>query len=230
MAKPKTGFFEALFGLMLRPAATTRVLIQGHSSPPYGATLLLCLFLTVFVPIFAQQWKYGVTSYRLDAVWALLIVFFFTLLVFILLEGIFLLILGINVSANSLIAIVGYALTPLTLALWLIYAFNYFSYGSLSLVTFFLSGQSGAGDTFLRIVPLALLIAQVMVILVFFYAIRTIGEMHYFTGLLSTLISFALLYVSFVLGVFIADVALPGTADTFSTILVTPSRLTAFSD
>ena len=222
------GFVEAFLGLVLEPGTTTDVLYR-QKSPPYAITLLLALIVTIFVPIAAQLYKYGFAVYRLDMVFPLFIIFTFTFLIFVLLEAILLFVLGVDSSVDDVIASTGYALTPLILAIWLLYLFNYLNNGSLTFVAYLLEGASGEVDSFIQIAPIAFLIAQLWVLLVFFYSIRAMGEMSGLSALLVTIVSTIPFLISLFIGLNVAELARPGTIEVFQKILESPRSLLIYS-
>jgi len=221
-------FLEALFGLMLQPGETSEELL-GHKDPPYATTLLFCLLLTIFVPVFSQLVKYGMTVYDPEAIFSLFLVVTFSLLFFILLEGIFLRILRVEFNLKQLFATTAYCTAPFLLALWLIYFFNYLSTGRLSLLQIILTGYSSVPDRFIHIVPIALLIALLNILVVFFYCVRFIGQLHSISAMSITVLSSVPLLGSLVVGVIMGEFAHPGTANTFMRIITSPSALVAYA-
>ena len=146
-----------------------------------------------------------------------------------LVEGIFLQLLGIHVTVRQLWAVVAYCVTPFVLALWLIYLFNYLAMGRLTLVTLFMTGTSLDNDKFIRIVPLAVLVAQLNVLVVFFHSVRFIGEMEWLTSALVTLLSLIPFYVALFVAMSIGELSRHGTIALFEKVLIAPITLTYFS-
>jgi hypothetical protein len=221
-------FLEALFGLIALPGGATEDLLS-QEDPPYGATIFLCLFLTLFVPIASQLYKYGVTVYDNNAIFSIFFVIFITLLIFLIVEGLFLQILGVDIPLKHLTSMVAYCTVPFMFAIWLIYLFNYLSTGNLSLLKMLMTGFSVESDRFLQVTPLAFFIAQLMVLLVFFYSIRFLGRMHFFTAFAVTLLSLIPFYLSFIIALLLGNSIRPGTFDIFMQIIASPKALTVFS-
>lgn len=221
-------FLDAMFGLLFEPGGTVRTLLSS-ARPPFSFTIFLCLILSIVVPIVAQTYKYGYTIFNIEAVASLALILFFTVLIFILVEGIFLQLLGIHVTIRQLWCTVAYCITPFILALWLIYLFNYLAMGRLTLVTLFMTGHSAVDDRFLRIIPFAMLIAQLNMLVVFFHSVRFIGELHTLTATIITLFSLVPFYVALLIALSIAELARTGTIALFQKILLSPASLTYFS-
>lgn len=221
-------FLDAIFGLLFEPGGTVRTLL-AYERPPYGLTIFLALILSIFVPIFAQVYKYGMTVYNGSAILSLSLIVFFTLLIFVLVEGLFLQLLGIPFNLRTLWATIAYCITPFVLAIWLIYLFNYLAMGRLTLVTLFLTGYSALDDRFLRIVPVALFVAQLNVLVVFYHCVRYIGQMEPISGALVTAFSLVPFYVALLIALSIGEIARPGTLGLFEKILLSPATLTYFS-
>lgn len=220
-------FLDAIFGLLFEPGSTVRTLLSSEK-PPYGGTIILCLVLSIYVPITAQIVKYGGTIFNSDAILSLSLILLFTMLIFVLVEGIFLQLLGISVTVRQLWSIIGYCVTPFVLALWLIYLFNYLAMGRLTLVTLFMTGSSLNHDKFIRIVPFAILVAQLNVLVVFFHSVRHIGEMQWLTAFLVTFLSLIPFYVALFIAVSIGEIARRGTIELFEKVLVSPATMTIF--
>ncbi|MBN8550281.1 MAG: hypothetical protein J0M12_13260 [Deltaproteobacteria bacterium] len=220
-------FLDAIFGLLFEPGSTVRSLLSAEK-PPYGNTILLCFVLSVFVPIAAQVYKYGNTIFNSDAILSLSMIMLFTLLIFVLVEGIFLQLLGIHVTVRQLWSMVAYCVTPFVLALWLIYLFNYLAMGRLTLVTLFMTGSSLDHDKFIRIVPFAVLVAQLNVLVVFFHSVRYLGEMEWLTSALVTFLSLVPFYVALFVALSIGEIARHGTIALFQKVLISPLALTYF--
>lgn len=223
----KPNFLDAIFGLLFEPGTTVRTLLS-YEKPPYGTTIILCLILSIYVPIVAQIAKYGSTIFNSDAILSLSLIIFFTLLIFVLVEGIFLQLLGIQVSVRQLWSMVSYCVTPFVLAIWLIYLFNYLAMGRLTLVTLFMTGSSLNHDKFIRIVPFAVLVAQLNVLVVFFHSVRYLGDMQWLTSVLVTFFSLIPFYVALFVAISIGEVARRGTIELFEKVLISPAALTYF--
>lgn len=225
--REQVGYLEALAGLITAPGATTEQLL-AEKNPPHSVALLATLIGTIFGPIILHMYNYRYVIYRPEALFSLLFIFSFTLLIFILIESLFLMIIGISIRIEHVMACIMYSLAPLILFFWLVYIFNYLNNGMLSLVSFILYNNIPLSDRFIKIFPLAVTIVQINTILVFFYGIRFLGEMHTITALSVTMLSLIPLYLSFIISLFIADMASPGILNTFLQLLVSPEHLIYF--
>ena len=211
-------FLEAIFGLIGAPGGTTETLLS-NDDPPYGFSIFFCLFLTLFVPIAAQIYRYGPTAYDSTAIFSIFFVVFITILVFLIIEGLFLQVLGLDLSLKQITAMIAYCTVPFMFAIWLIYLFNYFSTGDLSLLKMLMTGFSSEADRFLAITPLAFFVSLLMVLLVFFYSIRILGQMHVINAAGITILSVVPLYLAFIVALLLGNSIRPGTFDLFMLIL-----------
>ncbi|MCB0353027.1 MAG: hypothetical protein KDD64_05855, partial [Bdellovibrionales bacterium] len=97
MKSKRPNFVEAIFGILAEPGSMTETLLE-EEVPPYGLTCVLCLCLTIGVPMLAQYYKYAlqpIQLYNLPAVASIFLVFFFTLIIFLVLESLLFVILRI---------------------------------------------------------------------------------------------------------------------------------------
>ena len=226
-SKENPNFLEALAGLIFAPGETVDVLLDTEP-PPYGPTICLCLLLSIFVPILAQYAKYGMTIYNTDAVFALLLILFFSILFFALFEALFLKLLGADFPITSLLSAIFYCMAPVLLAIWLVYAFNYYTVGRISVLNLILMDSWPSGDVFLRVMPIVLGVVQLNLFLVFFYSVKKLCQMYSTTAFFVTLISLVIFWGSVMLSLLIAEMANTGTIRTFFKVVSSPSSLTAF--
>ena len=137
----RIGFFTALLGLVIAPGETVRQLLSGDR-PRYAFSLLVILFLAVFVPIFIQWHYYGRNLYQPEALALLFLMLLLTLLIFVVIEFLLLMLMGVRCSIRDLMGIVCYCLSPIILGILAMYAINYAASGSLTFVTFVLNGTA----------------------------------------------------------------------------------------
>ena len=207
-------FLEALWGILFEPGEAVPSLLQ-EDSPRFGLLIPLMFFLAIFVPILSQSYKYGNFIYEHNAVLSLFIVFCLTYITFFILEGIFLSLFGFYFSIRHLVALFAYCLAPFLLALLLVYTFNYLSMGRLSLIAYLMTGLSQADDKFMRVVPIALLIAQVNAMLVFYYGLSFITKAGSTVAFLASLLSLAPFYAALLVSLFVAEHVRPGMMQIF---------------
>jgi hypothetical protein len=203
-------FLEALAGLVLAPHETTHILFQDRN-PPYGWTLFLCFLASSYVPFFAQNYKYGYDVWDSGVVIGLTLVLFFGLLFFLLLEGIFLQLLKVSFNMQMLFSCVAYSLTPMILALWLVYGFNYLSEGRLTFTTYLLTGFGSLDDRFLKIIPFALGICALWIFLVFIYSMKNMAKVSFIVGLLISTLTLIPFAIAIGFATLVADRVRPGT-------------------
>lgn len=221
-------FVQALFGLIVEPNHTTKLLID-RPRPPYVLRFFALVLFTIFAPMAYQLYNFRTVFWRSDAILSLVLIFTFTVLVFILTETIFLFILGIPSSIWQVTACVAYAAVPLIFVTWLVYVFNYFTTGSLTLLNLLLWGQYPIDDAFIRLMPIALTVTQIIVILIFSYGLKHMGELSTPTSLLLTVFSLIPFYSALLVSVYIGELARPGTFAIFLRIIGSPSSLTFFN-
>ena len=214
-------FFEAVFGLLLDPGATTEALLKDKR-PRFAVSLTLAFIVTILAPMIAQMSKLAVTSPLVRSLISVSVVVCVSVMVFGLLEGLLLELLSFQFTMPRLMAVISYCLTPLTVAIWLIYGFNYFTSGRLSLVSLLLTGYGAMDDRFLKIVPIAAAIALLMMLLNFFHSVRAMGKTHRSTAFALTVVSLIPLVISVAAGLMVGELTRPGTVAIFGRILASP--------
>lgn len=225
--RSQMGFLEASSGLLFEPGHTVGALLE-EDSPPFLFGILALLVLTIFAPIAFQLYQYGITTYNIEALSSLLLVFALTLVMFAIMESLLLIITGMRAPFFKVVACAVYAIAPLIVALWLVYLFNYLASGRLTLVTLLVTGASSIDDRFLRVLPLALLVVHLMVLVVFYHGIRALTQTHAITGFILTLLSLGPLYVAFMLALSVGEMVRPDTIRIFTQVLTSPQALTVF--
>lgn len=222
------GFFEAFLGLLLQPGETTEQLLSAPV-PPYIVRFLILGVAALYVPLLFELNRYGLGLFQSDVLFSITILCFFSLLVFLVIEALFLNLLGVNISVPQLLGIIAYCLVPATLALLLIYLFNYLSVGRLSLIQYLITGNFEGEDRFIRVMPIVVAIVLMAMLLVFHYGIRFIGEYGHFTGIVLSAFSLLPLYVALLVGLFLAEIARGGTIKIFMRLLSADGRWGIFS-
>gem|GEM_PF-4400264 len=198
---------------------------RGH--PSYAATCLVCLLLTLFVPVWAQVIKYGFISFNSPEMHSTVLSAFSGLAVFYIAGLLLAIILRIDINTRALVNALTYALTPLNLALWLVYGFNYAHSGRLSVVTYVMTGAGNIHDVFFGQLVFAAAITLVWVLVVAYYCIKNGTENDdRFADTTPAATAFALILgpcalVSIAFAAFIGDVIRPGY---LSTIIALFSR------
>jgi hypothetical protein len=221
------GFFDTLFGLVTQPGETTNILLL-QSQPKFIKRLLALVYVTLFGPVIYYIIKYGTDVYNPTSVYGLIVVLSLSIMFFVLFEAILFYLSGIPYSIRQVFALTAYSLTPLIAVFILIYIFNYLSTGSLSFVSLMLNSGSMRFDRFLRIIPYALIIAQINVLVVLTHGIKYLGDMHFSTAFLFSLFSLGPAYISLWIAVKIADIGLPGTKENISEFLSGVAMLASF--
>lgn len=218
MKQDQPGFFESCIGLVFEPAYSTSVLLDTRN-PPHALSCLLLFFVTLATPVIVQlsiyHWKFS----NVEAVLGVSLTLSLLLLLFVLLQRILLLILRVKASMHQVFALACYCAVPLTFALLLIYLFNFLSDGRLTVVEFIVTGSAPFSSKFLKVLPFAFLVVQLNILLLFYYGLRVIGRLGFFSGVFITIFSVAPLYGAFIMAAFVGELLHSGTIETFQTLL-----------
>lgn len=217
-------FVQAFFGLIFRPFATIDKLFF-YPKPVYSAGILLFLCLTVLVPIFASELIHGRMMYKPIQVTSLLLVLVMTFIYFVFLESLFLMLLKVPSTVSGLAHSICYCMPAITAMLWILYIANYLTTGTLSFVTFALTGYATADDPFIRAVPVLLNIAFFIMFLVFTRALKLMGDMFTTNSVIIGLLSIFPFHAALILSVLSANFINPGTTDTFVQLIYAPASL-----
>jgi len=217
-------FLEAFFGLILEPRTTIAILFEDES-PRHGLSFIIVLLITIFGPVLTQTSKYGDPFETIPAVYALALLMLITIIVFLLLESWFFMLMGIDCNSWSLFSAIGYCCAPLVVVVIFIYGFNYISSGYLSLLRVLVTGQWGYATKFVKVLPLALCIAQVSIVVLFYYSIKRVGELHTLSALCLTLFSLVPFYIAFTLGLLVAQLVHPGILQVVGQAMNVPESL-----
>ena len=210
----KTNFLEALFGLLLQPASISRTLM-ATPTPPYWGTLYLCALATLFVPIITQIIKLDLLVLQSQFLVALFLVCVFTVLIFVLVEALFLHMIGIPITVAQMLATVAYSLTPAVVLVWVLYGVNYYQDNSLTMITIILTGYGQIDYLLAKLFPYALMIANIMGLLIFYFCLQMVGNLHVITGIFITGFSLFPFYIALFLSVALAEFSLPGSIAQF---------------
>lgn len=207
---PKIGFLHALFGLPVNPVGTSQRLVSEHN-PPYAYTLILCTLLTIFVPIITQIYFLRIDAFRAELFYSLIIVIFFTLIVFSIIEVFILQLFGVDVRWQQMIAIIAYSFTPLMYSLLVVYFYNYSVNGSLTLLTRLLTGYSPVAPSVLDLIAVAFTYCQIVSFIIFASCIKQIGHGHWLSSIFVTFVTAIPFYLCVVLGLALSELFIPGT-------------------
>lgn len=226
-APENIGFFETCLGLLTAPGQTTEILFTNER-PRHVVKLITLLMISVFGPIVWHVARYGFVVYRADVLLALLFIFAFTFLSFIFCEALFLRVFAVPAKIEQVIAIVVYSSVPMTMFFVFVYLANFYYNGSLSLVDVIMKGYLPTNDNFLRVLPFAWAVSHISALTVFFYAIRSVGGTHPITGLMLAVLSIAPLYAALIIGLGVAEMAIPGAFRLFQAVLINPDTFLYF--
>ena len=205
----KLSFGEAFFGLILEPRATIEALFQEESAE-HGLSMLVTFLAALFLPMLLWGPRYGAASETIPATYSFALLVLLTILVFFMFQGWLFMVLGIECSAWNRFTIIGYCCAPLVIAVVVVYSFNYFSSGYISLLRVLITGQWGHATRFVKVLPIALILAQLAALAVYFYSIRAACGLHTVSALAVTVVSLIPFYLSFSLGLLGAQFVHPG--------------------
>ncbi len=204
------------------PYATVLQLIETRpASIPYK--LLTILITSLFLPLFIFVGLNPELGGG-DVVVGLLLASAVVLVLFVVLEAILLKVFGIEATLEDAFAITSYATTPLILFVWLVYAFNLGTSGSLTIFSAILSGNAHYNDNFLIVIPYAFILIQMNCALIMFYSLRKLGELHAISTIVVVLFSIVVGYVSSAVGLLVGEVASPGLMGVVSQRLIPNSE------
>ena len=216
-SKREYTFFDAVIGLTTEPSFVTENLLS-EERPPYTLRLISLLGISVLLPLAIFMQRYGVLITKMDLMISITMVALLVILIFGLIELLFLHAVGVDVSISQVLAITAYAVTPFNLFIWLMYLFNYLTSKSLSVFMLIVFGYNGLDDRFLFILPLAIIIAELNVLLVFMYGLRKLGSMHTITATTLTFLSLFPFALSVLIALLIGEIIRPGTYDVMSRV------------
>jgi len=206
----KINFLHAIFGLATNPIGTSQRLIK-HSFPPFIFSTITCILLTIFVPIITQIYYLRLDAYKPDLFYSLIIVIFFTIVVFSIVESLILQLFSIDVKIMQMVAMIAYSFTPIMFGLWVVYFYNYAVNGSITLLTLLLTGYSRVDPSVIDLIAVVFVYFQVMAFLIFSSCVREIGQGHWTTASMITFLTAIPFYLCIVLGLAISEFAIPGT-------------------
>jgi hypothetical protein len=212
-------FLNVLFRIALEPGSCVPELLERRR-PPYTVGILLCLVALIATPFLAQLTKYGFPFVNLSASLGILLALSFAFALFILFEGVLLMIFGLTPSGRELFSLATYSLVPLFSGIFAILIFNYFVDGRLTVVEMMMTGHAALQSKFLQVIPFAFLIIVLNMLVVLFYGVRTLGRLSFSTGAFITALSIVPLYLSLLGGAFLADIFHHGTIETLQHLLL----------
>jgi hypothetical protein len=210
MEEQRLGFLHTIFGLGTTPLKTATRLMEDPQ-PPHILRLSLAILLTMFLPVSAQIYSLELDSMRQQMWSSLAIIVFFSFIIFTLFEMIFLQVLGIDMRLHQMMASVIYAITPLMMALWAVYITNYYFDGSITIVTKLLTTHGIISKPVVAVLNVGVYYALFFGLLIFSACVKSVTEGNIISAILVSILSLAPGYACLVLGVSLAETAIPGT-------------------
>jgi hypothetical protein len=208
----KVGFLHGIFGLSVTPINTAERLIR-EPFPRHIFTMMLAILLTIFLPFAAEINLRQLDDYRTDIISSILIIIFFTYVIFSIVEMLFLQIIGIDIRLNKMMAATVYSFVPLMVACWMVLITNWFFNGSITLVTKILTLRGEIDPNVLEVLNIGVYYSIAFGLIVFASCIKTISEGSIFSAIFVTILSMVPMYICLILGVSLAEMALPGTLE-----------------
>ncbi len=215
MEESKIGFLHSIFGLSTTPISTSARLMAVNQ-PPHVIKLNLAILLTLFLPLAVQIIHLDLDSMRSQLVSSLLIIIFFSYVIFTLFEMVFLQIISIDMRLHKMMASVAYSLTPFMVVLWAVYISNFFFDGSITIVTKLLTTHGTVSPNVVTVLNIGIYYALAFGILIYSSCIRSVTEGHITAAFMIAILSVVPGYVCLILGVSLAETAIPGTLETLT--------------
>ncbi len=206
----RVGFLHALFGLAANPIGTAKRLM-AEDFPPYILSLLLCILLSIFVPFATQIYFLKLDAFRGDLLFSLLIIIFFSYVVFAVVEMFFLQLLGIDMRLPQMMASIVYSFVPLMFACWVVYLMNKIMNGSLTIITLLLTAYAPVDPTIYDLIKVLFVYVQLLAFITFSTCIREVSHGSWLSAMSISAISGIPFYLCIVLGIALAEFAVPGT-------------------
>lgn len=207
---PRVRFINSIFGLVTQPSQTCQRLFR-QDFPPFIISFAICILLTIFVPIVTQVVYLDLLAYNSTILVSVSVVVFFTLATFTVIELVFLQLLGIEILLEQIIAAIIYSSVPLMVMLWVLYGYNHYQYGSITLITQLLTGYRQLPRDLESILPYFVLVTHLQGIWVFRCCLKQIGGLQSATAFLVTVVSVVPFYICFLIALALSEYAAPGT-------------------
>jgi hypothetical protein len=224
----RPNFLAVLSGLLLAPRETTEMLLQ-QKDPPFAATILLCLLLSVWVPAASQSHKYGYNLFETYALFRFTFIFGSAFLLFLFLETLLLLAFRIQSSLRLTFACAAYSWAPLILWIWIIHVVNFVVSGHLTLLTILILGYGSVSPPFSIFLPWAMIISTLLVARVFAYTLQALAGYQIVSALIATFFSLLPLALAVLIGMLASEIIWPGTIRMIHEIIAA-SPWSLFSD
>lgn len=218
-------FLTALLGLIIAPSETSETLLSVDR-PKHGLKMILCLVLTLTVPIGIHYYVNGRTLYHPQLFSLLSVAALLGFVFFVIFEKILLRLLGTRVSFPVLTTALTYPLAPLILSIWIVYFVNYIASGSILSLTFLPSGYASKSYTYLAVLPWIIVLGTGSGFLLLIFALRSAGRMILANAFLSALLSFIPLYFGGICGILVTHYVVdPDTINLFLDLYSKPSLI-----
>jgi hypothetical protein len=185
---------------------------DGHRS--FAPTCMMCLVLTLMVPVWLQVIRYNLVTIESIEVQSTVVAAITSLGVFYILGLLLSATILSDMKTGTALNLLTYALTPVNLALWIVFAFNYKYSGRLTVVTYILTGAGNVRDVFFGQLQTAGAILFAWVLFVAYCCAKNGSDDSGGQSLLFTLLLAPAMVVSLGIGAFVGDVIRPGFLNT----------------
>lgn len=223
MEPKRIGLLHAIFGLSISPINTASRLMEEDQKPRHVLTIILVFLLTLFLPFVYEINLLTLDAYRKDILSSVLTVIFCSYILFVIVEMICLQIIRIDMRLHNMMATLSYALAPMIVALWSLYLINTLYDGSITIVTKILTSHGVITQTVKDVAHITFYYAVFWGILIFASCIRVVSKGNILSSFFIALLSAIPMYFCLIMGVTIAETAIPGTLRNFM-------EVTAFMD
>jgi hypothetical protein len=208
------GLLHAIFGLSISPFNTANRLMEAER-PRHIISIGLVFIISLFLPFFYEINVLTLDSYRKDIISSVLTVIFCSYVLFIIVETLCLQILRIEMKFHNMMATLSYTLAPMIVALWSLYLVNTIFDGSITIVTKILTSHGVISDTVKDVAHIAFYYAVVWGVVIFASCIRVVSKGNMISSFLISLLSLVPMYICLIMGVTLAEMAIPGTLRNF---------------
>lgn len=185
---------------------------KGHRS--FAPGFLASLVLTLFVPIWLQVFKYNLVNFDSPEVQSTVIALVAILGVFYIVGLLLCVILRMGLSTASALNLLTYSLTPVNLAIWIVYGLNFRESGRLTIITFVLTGAGSVDSLFYGQLPLAAAFLFGWVLLVAYLAANNSADDRSAQSFTFTILLAPAMALSLWVGIFVGDMVRPGFINT----------------
>ncbi len=168
------------------------------------------MILTLFVPVWLQVFKYNLVNFDSPEVQSTVLAMMTSLGVFYILGLLLCVSLRMGLSTGNALNLLTYTLTPVNLAMWIVYGLNYKHSGRLTVITFILTGAGNVDSLLYGYLPLAAIVLFGWVLLVAYFCANNSADDRSAQSFTFTMLLAPAIGLSVWAGVFVGDMVRPG--------------------